>query len=79
MQQMGKFDYSDGDFTPLKIDNDGDRWCFQCNRAFWPGEVIDIIRPGTVGNYAWIGRRCRYSCEEGEKGDPRSKLTPIPR
>ncbi|CAM9313728.1 unnamed protein product, partial [Hapterophycus canaliculatus] len=65
MEVMRGFNYSDKDFIPLKIDNDGDRFCFQCERIFWPGEVIEIIKPGTIGNYAWIGRRCRYSCKAG--------------
>ncbi|CAM9435470.1 unnamed protein product [Ectocarpus sp. 12 AP-2014] len=63
---MRYFYHTDDDFIPLKIDNDGDRFCFQCRRAFWKGETIEIILPHTVGNksggdnYAWIGR-CRYS------------------
>lgn len=67
MTLMSRFVYSNEDFIPLQIDNDGDRFCFQCERTFWPGETIEIIPPGTLGNYAWIGRRCRYSCKEGRK------------
>lgn len=79
MADMRGFNYSDHDFMPLKIDNDGDRWCFKCNRAFWPGEVIDIIRPGTIGNKRWIGRKCRHSCKAGAEEDPRRQQSPAPR
>ncbi|CAB1115736.1 unnamed protein product [Ectocarpus sp. CCAP 1310/34] len=81
MAIMRYFYYTDDDFIPLKIDNDGDRFCFKCRRAFWKGETIEIIPPHTVGNksggdnYAWIGRKCRYSCEEGARV-ARDRATP---
>ena len=77
---MRGFNYDDGDFIPLRIDNNYTRFCFKCERAFWPGETIDIIPPGTVGNYAWIGRKCRYSCEVGARNaPPRPRATPARR
>ncbi|CAM9815613.1 unnamed protein product, partial [Ectocarpus fasciculatus] len=87
MAKMRYFYYTDDDFIPLTIDNpDGERFCFKCRRGFWKGETIEIIPPRTVGNksggdnWAWIGRKCRYSCEEGARvaRDRRDRATPRP-
>ncbi|CBN78747.1 expressed unknown protein [Ectocarpus siliculosus] len=81
MAHMRYFYHTDDDFIPLKIDNDGDKSCYKCRRAFWKGETIEIIPPNTVknksggDNYAWIGRRCRYSCDGGARG-ARDRATP---
>ncbi|CAM9239270.1 unnamed protein product [Ectocarpus sp. 8 AP-2014] len=50
MAHMRYFYHTDDDFIPLKIDNDGDKSCYKCRRAFWKGETIEIIPPETVKN-----------------------------
>lgn len=67
MAEMQGYTYSEGDFIHYKIDNHYTKRCFKCERAFWPGETIEMIPPRRVGNTKWIGRKCRYSCEEGAR------------